>query len=303
MGWTVSGPPSGRCELTPQCSQTHLLVDKDRYVIGVLYGWPKKHRGWKKVQKHALKALNKASAYFTRRPTAPHRRGTFPSIAHGISYGGGQPEPRHLSHSEATNGVLNRLLNKKSIQRICSNASHGFMAYGQRNYEYMRATVDAIKTNSPSLKRPYDSHVGVYPCRSFNLGKQSVSYPHVDVLNLAQSWCSITPVGSFDPKMGGHLVLKELGLVVEFPHGSTVLIPSALITHSNTAIRSHETRYSIVQYAAGGLFRWTENGFMNDDEWEKAATVEQVECREEDKKQRWKRALAAFTTLDELLTK
>ena len=161
--------------------------------------------------------------------------------------------------------------------------------------------MDAIKAKSPSLKRPYDDSVGVYPCRSFNLGKQTASYPHVDLANLAQSWCTVTPIGSFDPKMGGHLVLKDLGLVVEFPPGTTILIPSALITHSNTPIRSHETRYPIVQYAAGGLFRWVENGFMTDAKWEETASKEQMDSREDDKKQRWKRALAAFTKLDELL--
>ena len=97
--------------------------------------------------------------------------------------------------------------------------------------------MDAIKAKSPSLKRPYDNSLGVYPCQSFNLGKQTASYPHVDVANLAQSWCSITPICSFDPKVGGHLVLKDLGLVVEFPPGTTILIPSTLITHSNTPIR------------------------------------------------------------------
>ena len=94
------------------------------------------------------------------------------------------------------------------------------------------------------------------------------------------------------------MVLKDLGLVVEFPPGTTILIPSTLITHSNTPIRSHEIQYSIVQYAAGGLFRWVENRFMTDAAWEEAASKEQMDHREDDKKQRWERA---FTKLDELL--
>ena len=35
--------------------------------------------------------------------------------------------------------------------------------------------------------------------------------------------------------------------------------------------------------------------------WEETASKEQMDSREDDKKQRWKRALAAFTKLDELL--
>jgi hypothetical protein len=51
--------------------------------------------------------------------------------------------------------------------------------------------------------------------------------------------------------------------VVEFPPGSTVLIPSAILSHSNVDINEGEKRYSFTQYASGGLFRWVENGFKS----------------------------------------
>jgi hypothetical protein len=129
------------------------------------------------------------------------------------------------------------------------------MAYRKRNHEHMASKMDDLKVNDPSLKRPYNDKIGAYPCRSFNLGRQTAMRPHVNSTNLAQSWCSITPIGSFDPKVGGHLVLKDLRIVMEFPPGSTILIPSALITHYNTPVRPHETWFSIIQYAAGGLLR------------------------------------------------
>ena len=40
---------------------------------------------------------------------------------------------------------------------------------------------------------------------------------------------------------------------------------------------------------------------MTDAAWEEAASKEQMDRHEDDKKQRWERALAAFTKLDELL--
>ena len=101
--------------------------------------------------------------------------------------------------------------------------------------------------------------------------------------------------------MGGHLVLKDLGIVVEFPPGSTILIPSTLITHYNTPVRPHETRFSIVQYAAGGLFRWVENGFKTDAAWEAGASRATAEARKRSDQQRWRGALSAFTTLHELI--
>lgn len=42
--------------------------------------------------------------------------------------------------------------------------------------------------------------------------------------------------GPFQPKKGGYLALWELKLVIEFPPGALVLIPSATITHSNVAV-------------------------------------------------------------------
>jgi len=107
----------------------------------------------------------------------------------------------------------------------------------------------------------YDDRMGAYLCRSFNLGRQTATYPHTDNRNLSHSWCSITPLGEFDHKTGGHLALWDFGLVVDFPAGSTILIPSSVIVHSNTAIKDHESRFSLVQYAAGGLFRWVDNGY------------------------------------------
>ncbi|KAJ7673497.1 hypothetical protein B0H14DRAFT_2424000, partial [Mycena olivaceomarginata] len=45
-------------------------------------------------------------------------------------------------------------------------------------------------------------------------------------------------------------------LIIRFPAGCSVLIPSAVVTPSNTPIQAGEERYSIIQYSAGALFRW-----------------------------------------------
>lgn len=52
-------------------------------------------------------------------------------------------------------------------------------------------------------------------------------------------------------------------MVVEFPSGSTILLPSASIFHGNTPIQPGETRYSFTQYCAGGLLRWVDYGFQS----------------------------------------
>ncbi|KIJ65753.1 hypothetical protein HYDPIDRAFT_64722, partial [Hydnomerulius pinastri MD-312] len=84
---------------------------------------------------------------------------------------------------------------------------------------------------------------------------------HLDSANVSHGWCSIWAGGKFDPKKGGHMVLFDLKLVVEFPSGSTVLIPSSTVSHGNVPIADGETQVSFTQYCAGGLIRWVQHGF------------------------------------------
>lgn len=58
-------------------------------------------------------------------------------------------------------------------------------------------------------------------------------------------------------------MIFPLRLIIEFPPGSTILIPSATIAHGNTPVRSGERRMSMTQYCSGGLLRWVEYGFQS----------------------------------------
>lgn len=61
---------------------------------------------------------------------------------------------------------------------------------------------------------------------------------------------------------GGQLVLWEMCLVIEFPSGSCVLIPSATVTHSNIPVAPGGFRTSFTQYAPGGLFAMSIMAFV-----------------------------------------
>ncbi|KAJ3980008.1 hypothetical protein F5890DRAFT_1382949, partial [Lentinula detonsa] len=74
--------------------------------------------------------------------------------------------------------------------------------------------------------------------------------------------CAIFAVSSYDNQSGGHLILWDLSLVLKFPPGTVILIPSALLEQCNIIIKLGETRLSITFYSAG-LFRWCHNGFMS----------------------------------------
>ncbi|KAJ7800267.1 hypothetical protein B0H14DRAFT_3092679 [Mycena olivaceomarginata] len=106
----------------------------------------------------------------------------------------------------------------------------------------------------------------VFAACTFNFGPRAICAPHLDFANLSWGWCAITALGDFDPDLGGHLILWDLRLVIRFPPGSTILLPSAIIRHSN--------------YTAAGLFRWVRNGFKTDEDFELSASKEEQARRD-----------------------
>jgi hypothetical protein len=126
-------------------------------------------------------------------------------------------------------------------------------------YQLYANTKTSLVEKQPNLK--WNFRNSVFAAATFNLGPAAVTYGHTDNGNFASGMCSITALGDYDPTQGGHLVLFDLGLVIEFPPGSTILIPSAILQHGNVSISSRETRLSFTQYFAGGLVRWVRHGF------------------------------------------
>lgn len=147
---------------------------------------------------------------------------------------------------------------------------------------------------------PRNFEKSVFACATVNFGPNVTTIKHRDMLNLAFGWCAITSLGQFDHTQGGHLILWEPKLVVEFPAGSTYLIPSSCLTHSNTATKLGEWRASFTQYTAGGVFRWVENGFCTDGRLQSKDKAKFSEVMERRKK-RWENGLEMFSTLEELL--
>ncbi|KAF8162027.1 hypothetical protein K438DRAFT_1909839 [Mycena galopus ATCC 62051] len=165
-------------------------------------------------------------------------------------------------------------------------------------HEYFWHLAHFANTWKPSLRPNFAG--SIFAACTFNFGPRAICAPHLDFANLAWGWCAITALGNFDPDFGGHLILWDLGLVIRFASGSTILIPSALIRHSNIPIRPHEERSSFVQYTAGGLFRWVRNGFQTHEAWlSSASPVEKAEHEAEDKV-RWEHGVGMLSVIDEL---
>ncbi|KDR66326.1 hypothetical protein GALMADRAFT_259368 [Galerina marginata CBS 339.88] len=250
------------------------IVDREDLVIGVCAGLPRGDETWDSLQLRASDLLEEARPRLCfNKKDLKHRRGSFPALAVGISHGGGQSYPKTLVHEPQNDSVLDALLQEDVFHRISGFSTGAFTTWAPRLCRYQTDNLSKVIAHDYELRaknehpKPEDKELRrnfpqtPWAATTLNFGPRTVCYKHADFGNLAFGWCAITALGEFDYKKGGHLILWDLGLVIEFPPGSTILIPSSAIRHSNTRIQIGERRYSFTQYSAGGIFRWVDNGF------------------------------------------
>ncbi|KAG6892783.1 hypothetical protein C0992_012538 [Termitomyces sp. T32_za158] len=234
-----------------------------------------------------------------------HRRGNYAALSSGVSYGGGQQQPSTFKQSETTAAVIMILNSSTPFYRLAGFSSSVFSTWAPKLYDYYVDRLGAIFLNdstshpeNPALHRNFPN--SVFPSATYNLGPATVCFKHTDAANLAFGWCSVTALGRYNPKQGGHIVLWECELIIEFPPGSTIFIPSAAIAHENISIAQGKTRYSFTQYAAGGLFRWAEHGLMKNKDYFASLTREDREKEIEKEIQRWKKGLDLFSNIADI---
>ncbi|KAJ6578475.1 hypothetical protein B0H19DRAFT_930781, partial [Mycena capillaripes] len=189
-----------------------------------------------------------------------HRRGLYYTMGGGVTKGPGQKKPGNLAHSKAYRQLLDLLLLSRAIRRIAGFQSSGLARYVPKLYRFFCDTLRGIFENQPELEQQF--HNSVFPAATWNLGPSVVTEEHSDELNAAFNFCGVTSAGNYKHKRGGHLYLKQVKVVAEFPSGSTMLIMSAAMDHGNTPIQKGEARYSMTQYASGALFRWAAYGYQ-----------------------------------------
>jgi hypothetical protein len=140
----------------------------------------------------------------------------------------------------------------------------------------------------------------IFPATSFNFGPCVYCLDHLDNHNLAYGLCHIHSLGRYNPKKGGHLILFDLKLVVEFPPNSSVLIPSTSLRHGNVPVSPDEICLSFMQYCAGSLMRWVRYGFSTFKRMveENPQLAKEVEAEHPS---RWATCLGLFSKLTELV--
>ncbi|KAJ7801387.1 hypothetical protein B0H14DRAFT_2386470, partial [Mycena olivaceomarginata] len=274
------------------------LVDIHGRVFSVLAGQPCKqnyqasvHTAYELITKEGIAAG--FSAYMRK-----HRRGLFTAINVGLTYGKGCTAPSWLNNKVHT-PLTERLLADPAINRMANFASGVFALWAPRLYQQYHNNNEKLRIKLPDLRRPF---VGsIFSCAAFNFGPNVWTFRHRDVLNLTFGWCAIQALGDFDPTKGGHLVLWDLKLVIEFLPGALVLIPSATLSHSNIPVQPGDTRVSFTQFTAGGLFRYVDNRYRTEGELAEEDPAGYAHLVEE-KRSRWEMGLQMFSTVDELVT-
>jgi hypothetical protein len=232
-----------------------------------------------------------------------------PSIDKFCPEGTGKPCPQrsnsqtYQKHTSVPRRQANRRLSVQYVTiRICPEPSGSltlqaigaFAAFAPKLYQYLAQNLSELFERYPHLTHNFPN--SIFPAASFNCGPRTVSLDHTDFNNLSHGLCALTALGDYDHTVGGHLILFGLKLAIQFPVGSTALIPSGCVSHGNTPIREGEIRLSIAQYAAGGLFRWVAYGFQSAKTLLKTQAGRTLKKRlDKEAGERWREGLAMFS--------
>src|ERR1700753_3538299 len=90
-----------------------------------------------------------------------------------------------------------------------------FEDFAQELHSFCEKTLSELGERRPELRRPF--HNTAFGSMTFNFGPVVCTQPHRDMMNLSWGWCSVTALGNYAHPKGGHLVLWDVGVVIQFP--------------------------------------------------------------------------------------
>ncbi|KAJ3520669.1 hypothetical protein NMY22_g12652 [Coprinellus aureogranulatus] len=229
-----------------------------------------------------------------------HKRGQgFAAVNFGNGAGHGPPEPYNLRKcADQHPKVIDALLESSALSRLALHQSSTFQSTMPKLYAHYHSHTIPIRKRLTHLVPNWDK--SIFSAAACNLGEQVATCLHRDCRNLPFGFCVVHALGAFEHTQGCHIILKEPKLVVQFPSGTHILLPSAVITHGNTPVKQGETRASFTQYTAGAMFRYADCGYTTLKRVKKGnkALYRKILA---DNETRWQRGLELWPTVDELL--
>ncbi|KAJ7447606.1 hypothetical protein B0H11DRAFT_1744925 [Mycena galericulata] len=299
MDGTLALSPSPSFD-SHQRSDPKLILDSEGRIIAILLGAPEDPE-WPNVVNEALKAMARARRRARQHgwSPSPHRRGLYLPLTAGASFGGGQKRPGNLVNPRWRRRLIRSLLRNKAIRRLAGFQSSGLAMYAPKLYRYYRRILKLLFRHDPQLVHNFRN--SIFPAVTFNCGPDAVTFDHVDFLNLSHGLCAITCAGNFDHTIGGQVHMRQFRLIIQCPSGASLLIPSGCVRHGNTPIQPGETRHSMTQYAAGGLFRYVTYGLQSAKSLLAQPGGKQArDALDGETGSRWRWALDLFSKYDEL---
>ncbi|KAJ7703822.1 hypothetical protein B0H16DRAFT_1668372 [Mycena metata] len=279
--------------------KTRPLLDAAGRAFAIFAGHPDDPNWKRDVHDPAVEAMEAARAQCkVSEARQYHRHGHFPPLSASDSYGGGQMQPRALVNGVINTAVLLALLSNVTFIRLAGFATGVFANWAANLFEYYIVHMQKFYRRYTHLHRPFLN--SIWTACTFNLGPQTCCLCHQDFGNLAFGWCAVTALGDYDYTKGGHLILWDCKIILEFPPGCTILLPSVAIFHSNIPMGPNECRYYFTQYTSGGIFQWIEHGFQSEEDYFASLSQEEVSRERAEARERWSKGVGYFSTLEEL---
>ncbi|KAJ6450450.1 hypothetical protein C8R47DRAFT_1230266 [Mycena vitilis] len=214
-------------------------------------------------------------------------------------------EAQSNSPRAAYGSVLNVLI---FFHLFTSIAMMRLVGYGNRLLEtYCSVAFIALRAQkakfldaNPAALYPTES--SLYSAATFEFGDphRRTSLAGTPDRHDAQTWNILTALGDYKALHGGHLIVWDLGFVIAFPVGATILIPAGLLRYSFVKVRPGERRYSLLQWAGAGIDRWLRNGSRSDLDFAVNATREEHAAREARRARNFDMALATYPFEEDL---
>ncbi|KIY61385.1 hypothetical protein CYLTODRAFT_447726 [Cylindrobasidium torrendii FP15055 ss-10] len=208
------------------CGACVPVVDRNSHFFVLLAGQPRDHASWEPVASGLGEEIERERqrVRWTARELDHNCGRAFPAPASGVSHCNGTKRPANRRQKRSVGCMMRSLSLSEPFRRLNGFVNTMLKAHNREMYDENERVLSALQERYPDIQRNFDGRT-VFAAMTVNAGPQSVTRPTNQIT------------------------------------GVTVFIPSALITHYNLPIAPGETRYSITQYSAGGLFRWVNNGF------------------------------------------